>query len=332
MRSPLVSILIPVYNREKLVKEAIESAINQTYKNIEIIVVDNKSTDNTWEILKEYTSKDKRIKIYQNESNIGPVLNWKRCIELARGEYSKILWSDDLIADTFIEKTLPYLIKYQDVGFTYTPAYIFNDKTKVLTYLLGASGIYKSSVFIKGILLQEKSVPVSPGCAIFRTEDLKRGLVVDIPNKFSFNHRELAIGNDLLIYLITAYRYPKFAFVEEPLAFFRYHEDSITVHENREKLLLGYDLAKTYFIENYLCTNKNLWLSTIKKFNTLAWFHVLRLRLSKSEFKIKNIKDLYCNNTDSAIDLGFFMKTIPIISYRFLKKVMREKILRINNK
>jgi len=53
MARPLVSILIPVYNREKLVQKAIESAINQTYKNIEVIVVDNKSTDKTYEVLKE---------------------------------------------------------------------------------------------------------------------------------------------------------------------------------------------------------------------------------------------------------------------------------------
>jgi len=140
MRNPLVSILIPVYNREKLISYTIESALNQTYENIEIIVVDNKSTDKTFEILKEYEKKDKRIKLFQNEE--------------ANGGYSKILWSDDLIADTFIEKTLPYLVRYQDVGFVYTPVYIFNDKTKVLSYLLGASGIYESSVFINAALLK----------------------------------------------------------------------------------------------------------------------------------------------------------------------------------
>lgn len=51
--NPLVSILIPVYNREKYIGEAIESAINQTYKNIEVIIVDNCSTDNTWKILQD---------------------------------------------------------------------------------------------------------------------------------------------------------------------------------------------------------------------------------------------------------------------------------------
>ena len=56
--NPLVSILIPVYNREKYIGEAIESAINQTYKNIEVIIVDNCSTDNTWKILQDYQCKD----------------------------------------------------------------------------------------------------------------------------------------------------------------------------------------------------------------------------------------------------------------------------------
>lgn len=68
----LVSILIPVYNRENLIEETVQSALNQTYKNIEIIVVDNQSTDNTWEILQKLASQDERIKIFQNNTNIRP--------------------------------------------------------------------------------------------------------------------------------------------------------------------------------------------------------------------------------------------------------------------
>lgn len=85
----LVSILIPVYNRENLVGETIESAINQTYKNIEIIIVDNCSTDNTWQVLQDYAQKDNRIRIFQNPENIGLVRNWERCIDVANNRYYK---------------------------------------------------------------------------------------------------------------------------------------------------------------------------------------------------------------------------------------------------
>ena len=75
--SPLVSILIPVYNRERIVVRALESAINQTYKHIEIICVDNCSTDNTYSVLLEYANRDHRIKVYRQSENLGPVRNWK---------------------------------------------------------------------------------------------------------------------------------------------------------------------------------------------------------------------------------------------------------------
>ena len=101
----LVSILIPVYNRDKFIEETINSALSQTYQNIEIIIVDNNSTDNTWRIIKKYTKKDNRIKAFKNDTNIGPVRNWKKCTDKADGEFGKILWSDDLIAPEFIEKT-----------------------------------------------------------------------------------------------------------------------------------------------------------------------------------------------------------------------------------
>ena len=104
-----ISILIPTYNREQYIEEAVRSALNQTYKNIEVIVVDNKSTDNSWMILENLAKNDSRIKLFQNDTNIGPVKNWKRCIDKATGKFCKILWSDDLIAPEFLERTLPFL-------------------------------------------------------------------------------------------------------------------------------------------------------------------------------------------------------------------------------
>ena len=66
-----VSILIPVYNREDLIGQTLNSAIDQTYHNIEIIVVDNASTDNTWKVIQRYEKQDGRIKAFRNNTNIG---------------------------------------------------------------------------------------------------------------------------------------------------------------------------------------------------------------------------------------------------------------------
>ena len=103
MNHPLVSICIPTYNGEKFLSTCIESAINQSYNNIEIIIVDDVSTDNTYEITRNYAAKDSRIKIFRNEKNLGLVGNWNRCIELSSGEWIKFLFQDDYFDTNCIE-------------------------------------------------------------------------------------------------------------------------------------------------------------------------------------------------------------------------------------
>jgi len=105
MPEPLVSILIPTYNRERLIGETIRSALVQTYPHIEVVVVDNASTDSSWEVISELARKDSRIHPFRNETNVGPMRNWKRAFDEAKGKNGKVLWSDDLIAPDFHEKT-----------------------------------------------------------------------------------------------------------------------------------------------------------------------------------------------------------------------------------
>jgi glycosyltransferase involved in cell wall biosynthesis len=283
-----VSILIPVYNREKYIREAVVSALNQTYKNIEVVIVDNKSTDDTWNILKNLAKGDQRIKIFQNGINIGPVKNWKRCIDEATGKYGKILWSDDLIASEFLEKTIPFLEEDNDIGFVYTGTEFFSDGTlpKTDTYFIGDTGVHNSDQYINGVLFGG-NYPVSPGCALFRLSDLKKNLIVDIPNKVGSDFSMHAIGSDLLILLLTAHQSSKFAFVNEKLSLFRVHEESITIKSSYGKVPLYYDIAKAYFIENF---REDL----IPKFN-----YNLQLDIKyypAKEYNINSLEDFYMKN------------------------------------
>ena len=95
MTSPLVSVLIPVYNRASLISAAIESSLAQTYQNIEIIIVDNCSTDGTYEVVQRYARCDARVKCWRNDENVGAIRNWIKCLDYSHGEYIKILFSDD---------------------------------------------------------------------------------------------------------------------------------------------------------------------------------------------------------------------------------------------
>ena len=106
--NPKVSILIPVFNREDFISECIQSALDQDYENIEIIIVDNCSTDRTWHICQQFADAHGQIKAYRNEDNIGPVENWRRCAEKSSGALSKILFSDDLIAKDCVSRMVPY--------------------------------------------------------------------------------------------------------------------------------------------------------------------------------------------------------------------------------
>lgn len=249
-REPKVSIVVPVYNREDLILETLNSAVRQTYKNVEIIVVDNKSEDKTFDIIKKFSKKYQNVNVFQNEKNIGPIKNWQKCVEYSTGEYIKILWSDDLIDEKFIEKTLPYLVDNKDVGFVFTGVEVFDRNTRIKFHFIGETGVYNSYTFIHGSL-SGKDFPVSPGNAIFRKKDLERNILSDIPNKFGVDFKRHVMGIDALIYLLTAKDYTKFAFINESLSFFRSHKEAITISEGRLKRPFRYSVAKAYFAENY---------------------------------------------------------------------------------
>jgi len=112
MNEPLVSIIMPVYNGEKYIKEAIDSVINQTYKNWELIIVNDGSKDNTEEIIKSYN--DKRIKyFYQENKGVSAARN--KALEVAKGKYITFLDSDDYLPPNSIKARVEYLEKNPDI-------------------------------------------------------------------------------------------------------------------------------------------------------------------------------------------------------------------------
>ena len=269
MGKNLVSILIPVYNREELVRIAIESAINQTYENIEVIAVDNKSTDKTYDVLKEYAEKYPHVKVYQNEENLGPVRNWKKCLEYSSGDYIKILFSDDWIEENFVEKCMEILSAHDDVGFVFTATLIHHgDKEEVSYNFSNESGLYATDVFIKGSLFGG-DFPVSPCNALFRRLDVENNLILEIPNELGLDFKKLGAGNDWLIFLLTASIYHYFGYISEPMTHFGAQTDSITISND---LSMYYETAKEYFVDTII-KDKTLrrtfytmqWLANVKK-------------------------------------------------------------------
>lgn len=116
--SPLVSVLMTAYNREQFIAEAIESVLSSTYQNFELIIVDDCSRDNTVEIAQRYEKQDARVKVYQNEKNLGDYPNRNRAIGYATGEFIMFVDSDDQIFEDGIERCVKAMVEhpYCDFG------------------------------------------------------------------------------------------------------------------------------------------------------------------------------------------------------------------------
>jgi glycosyltransferase involved in cell wall biosynthesis len=106
---PKLSIGLPVYNGEKFLQESLDSLLNQTFADFELIISDNASTDNTEEICRNYAAQDQRIYYYRHDTNIGCAHNFNRVLELSKSEYFKWAAYDDLHAPDFISKCMQVL-------------------------------------------------------------------------------------------------------------------------------------------------------------------------------------------------------------------------------
>lgn len=125
--SKLVSIVLPVYNGEKFLRDSIESIIGQTYKNLEIIVVDDCSTDSTPSIVKEYAKKDKRVLYYKNPTNLRLPKNLNRGFSLSSGEYLTWTSDDNIYFPNAIEKMVEVLETHKRVDFVYASCQIIDE-------------------------------------------------------------------------------------------------------------------------------------------------------------------------------------------------------------
>lgn len=126
-RVPRVTIGVPAYNAERFLPVALESLLGQTYGDIEIIVVDNASTDSTGEIVRTFAQRDARIRYVRNPENIGAGRNFIRCVELTRTELFRWQSADDYSAPTFVERCVDVLDAHPEVIQAYPRAVLIDE-------------------------------------------------------------------------------------------------------------------------------------------------------------------------------------------------------------
>lgn len=244
---PLVSILIPVFNRRQLVIEAIDSALNQDHPSFEVIVSDNCSTDGTWEECIERFQDNPRVVLWRNAENLGPVPNWLVAANLARGAYVKFLFSDDLLLPGSLKLLASNLLP--GVGFVYSSCLIGETLEKAkLAYLpplpfWANANTHRISSFI-GLFLYAtfpgSKIPVSPGAAIFERDFVVRSLERSISLPSSPYALLTGAGPDVRLFLDALTKYPSFVALRYPTCYFRSHVGSFSVGKHRKNVQSGY--------------------------------------------------------------------------------------------
>lgn len=245
--SDLVSICIPAYNNEKDIKQTILSLLKQTYKNIEIVVVDDASTDSTAALVESL--KDERIHLYRNEKNLGMAGNWNHCVELSRGEYVKLICADDRLVPESIEVEIKAMKEDPDIVMTINDSIMINRDGKKL----GVFGRYPKKGILDGRSLARKSMIYNnyfgmPSAVMFRKHIFEQAGGFDPAFRYILDF-------DLWMSMAPL---GKVAVLKEKLNYFMLREDSNTgkvmtkekkvyyeehvylLHKNADKLAIGW--------------------------------------------------------------------------------------------
>ncbi len=169
---PLVSVCIPVYNGEKYINETMDCVLGQTYKNIEVIISDNCSTDRTLELIKAYN--DSRVKIFSNEKNMGIKYNYLKVFTYATGKYLTFMGADDGMALVTLEKEVAIMEdpKYKNVSLVNGYVSIINDESKqvYLKKFLFGTGLFSAFWAIRANFLYGSNILGEPNGALFKKE------------------------------------------------------------------------------------------------------------------------------------------------------------------
>jgi glycosyltransferase involved in cell wall biosynthesis len=131
-KRPRVSIGMPVRNGERFIRQAIDSLLNQTFTDFELIICDNASTDSTENICREYAAADPRVRYYRNPRNVGPAGNHNKCFNLCRGEYFRWHAHDDLCTPDYLAKCVEALDQDSSVVIAYPQTLIVGDEGQPL--------------------------------------------------------------------------------------------------------------------------------------------------------------------------------------------------------
>ncbi len=218
IQAPLVSIAIITYNSSKFIAAAIESALAQDYSNLEIVISDDASTDNTIEILALYVRDyPDKIRVLTNRENTGPVDNWFKCIWACRGKYIAALAGDDKFLPSIIAKQVAQMENDPNSIICYTDASVFDVNSQKELYRLSS-----------------KRPPLSGGIGVALSDAIYYSPTVMFRSEFRPKENSFAkirYGADLAFYkevMILAGNRGRINYIPEVLYVYQKHDSNIT--------------------------------------------------------------------------------------------------------
>ena len=236
---PEISVIIPTYNRCVYITEAIESVLNQTYKDLEIIVVDDGSTDNTQEVLGPYIEGKKIKYLYQIHSG-RPSAARNLGIKTSSGEYICFLDSDDILTKESIYERVKILRDYNEVGLVWSNWMKFKDKFSIEKLEYPESTQDKFFINLPAEVIDAKGKDYYIFTKDFVFEIFNSNFILtsavmsrlEVLREIGMFDESLMIGEDYDLFLRLG-GMTKFAFIAEPLVYHRMHENNITSDKTR---------------------------------------------------------------------------------------------------
>lgn len=274
-----VSVVITSYNYDKYIKDAIESILNQSYSDFELVIIDDCSTDNSVKIIKQF--EDERIKFIQNEENLGLKSSIQKAISYCSGEWIAFLESDDLWLPDTLEKRLACAEKYPQVGIIFNDVLEFGDEDWLLAVKNNFDRVRKilsKKTFPKNIFYD---INVHNLILTFSSVMIKRELFENV----SFETPIDALL-DWWLYIHIAYNTEAY-YMKDKLTKWRQHKQSYIMRKKKSKF-------KMANIEAYLDVYKTKNLGV--KFLPFLVFSIVQMLFSRAKFYnivlIRKIKDI----------------------------------------
>ncbi len=222
-KEKLISLIIPVYNVEEYLSDCLESIISQSYENLEVLCINDVSTDKSLAILEKYQRKDKRITVLNNQTNKGPSFSRNVGLKTARGEYFTFIDSDDILHPDYC-KVLAHAIQGNDISIGYL--FYFSDKKKISSSKINLNKVKQFALTkdpIEDVVFNRIPIQITP--------KLYRKSVIDVEFVEENNKAE-----DWLYILEAVTKTNKVVMVDQYLYYYRIREKSLSNFKKKDFL------------------------------------------------------------------------------------------------